>query len=363
MPGSARFRFIEELGVGDSRLARVEDDELSSVTLESFEEGEKVVGSQVELGDHEGLVHRDVVDGIVASVEDLDQSPGRLVLAAVEVAHAEALDLLVARKLWVALLAVELEQGLVQDFAGVLSEGTREVLVRHVRRVLLVVKREDGVHEDRTGVHVADLGLEVVKDLEIVVVLLGVQLNDLAEVEVGEDDLALGLSELGVDRGLALQEDAHDRVEVVHHVLAPSHRRVPSVSLELAGEGRGDHLQEDVPLLGQAHLGHVRVGAAEGGQDLHVNDLIQGLDDAGFAIGEDRALKKTRLGADAGVDGRQLDSQLLHLRQVFVSHEYTVNLLEGFHLHDEVDVHMRMAPRQLLAPQDLIIENDLSTSL
>ena len=103
-PDQRVLRSLEEFDVGDSRLARIEDDEFSSVALESFEVEQKVVSLRVELDDCQGMVHRDVVDGGVASVEALDQSPGRRALAAVEVALADGLDLLVARKLWPALL-------------------------------------------------------------------------------------------------------------------------------------------------------------------------------------------------------------------------------------------------------------------
>ena len=56
----------------------------------------------------------------------------------------KTLDGGVARKLSTGRLTVEFEKSLVEDLADVTPEGARDVLVRHERRVVLVVVREDG---------------------------------------------------------------------------------------------------------------------------------------------------------------------------------------------------------------------------
>ena len=106
-------------------------------------------------------------------------------------------------------------------------------------------------------------------------------IRDSSKIEVGVDDLALGLPDVEFGRGLVRQVRGHDGVGHVHHFLAPSHRRFPAGDVvELGREGGGDHVSERFPLLGQAQLGLELADAAECRNDLRVEDLMQCLDDA-----------------------------------------------------------------------------------
>ena len=82
-PNQRVLRSLDEFDVGDSRLARIKNDELSLVALEGLEVHQEVVGLRVDLDKCQRTVHCHVVDGGGASVKALDQGPGRLVLAAV----------------------------------------------------------------------------------------------------------------------------------------------------------------------------------------------------------------------------------------------------------------------------------------